>query len=445
MPTVEDNLVLIREKLHDVSGVIWADSELLDWFNDAYGRFLSRTRCVTELYQLDLPPRYAYSYCYEWEDAFTSQGPSRMLLWPGLNAVYRCTGAWEVEFLEGLTPTNSEPGFSQMWERAYATTDRHYQVILPQNHEIIHRVGWNNRALYPTTVRELDELRSKWYLEGTQPHWWTNGTGRINTVELYEVETEYHQSYAPLDYQDYGFARTFSGSRTYAVDSSAANAYGYTDSGTGQALALSPTALISGLGWRYTRAASDSDNSFCAHVWEEELVEGSSTFSSSPGYICTYHWEASFLNQTLPVFGVGTIRSITSPDRQYWAQNASTSAAFYGGIRQFQSGEDALEIWHTVVPRETLQLTDTPDLLPTQAEKYLRYFVLSRAFGRSGPANNAQLAAHYLQRFDQGVATWTKLTNVAKEDQVIVRETADGSGPRRVPLVRLPANFEAVR
>jgi hypothetical protein len=441
MPTVEANLVKIREKLHDTTGFLWSDEELLDWFNDAYVRFLSRTRCVTELYQMDLPPRYAYGYCYEWEDAFTSQGPSRMMLIPALNAVYRCTSAWEVEFIEGFAPETSEQGITQMWERYLVDTDRHYQVSLPQNNEIIHRVAWDNRALYPTTVRELDELRTKWYKQGTQPHWWTNGTGRINTVELYEIETEYHQAYAPLDYQDYGFARTFSGERTYSIDSSASNSYAYATSGDGQALALAPSALLTGLGWRFTRDSSK----FCTHIWEEELLEGSSTFSSSTGYACTYHWEAAMLNQTLPVFGVGTIRSISSPDRQYWAQNASTSAAFYGGVRQFQSSEDALEIWHTVIPREDLTLTDTPDLLPTQAEKYLRYFVWARAFGRSGPAQNLAMSEHYSQRFEMGVGTWAKLTNVAKEDQLFAREQADGEDPRRVPLVRLPSNFEAFR
>jgi hypothetical protein len=442
MPTVEENLVTIREKLHDTSGILWTDEELLKWFNDAYVRFLSQTRCVTELYQLDVPPRYAWTYCYEWEDAFTDQGPSRMMLTPALNAVYRCTGAWEVEFIEGFTPeADTDQGITQMWERYLTDSDRHYQVSLPANHELIHRVAWNNRALYPTTVRELDELRSKWYKQGTQPHWWTNGTGRINTVEIYEIETEYHQAYIPLDYQNYGFARTFSGSRSYGVDSSIANSYGWTDSGTGQALSLASNTLLTGIGWRFTRESSK----YCTYVWEEELLEDSSTFSSSTGYVCTYHWEAAFLNQTLPVFGVGTIRSITSPDRQYWAQNAATSAAFYGGIRQFQSSEEALEIWHTVLPREDLTLTDTPDLLPTQAEKYLRYYVWSRAFGRSGPAQNVQMAEHYMQRFAMGVETWRTLTHVTKEDTVVVREQADGEEPRRVPLVRLPSNFEAFR
>jgi hypothetical protein len=446
MPTVEDNLATIREKLHDTTGLLWTDEELVKWFNDAYLRFLAQTRCVTELYQLDVPPRYAYAYSYEWEDAFTSNGPSRMMFIPALNAVYRCTGAWEVEFIEGFEPeADTDQGITQMWERYLTDSDRHYQVSLPQNHEIIQRVAWNNRVLYPTTVRELDELRSKWYKQGTQPHWWTNGTGRINTVEIYEIETEYHQAYAPLDYADHGFARTFSGDRTYAVHSSAANAYAFTTAGDGQALTLSPTALLTGLGWRFTRVASDSDSSACTHVWEEELLEGSSTFSSSTGYVCTYHWEAAFLNQTLPVFGVGTIRSITSPDRQYWAQNAATSAAFYGGIRQFQSSDEALEIWHTVLPREDLTLADTPDLLPTQAEKYLRYYVWARAFGRSGPAQNLELSAHYTQRFSMGVETWRKLTNVTQEDQVVVREQTDGEAPQRVPLVRLPSNFEAFR
>ena len=443
MGTVSAELSKVRDKLHDATGILWADAELLDWFNDGYVEFLEKTRCVTELYQMDLPPRYAYTYCHEWEDAFCSDGPSRMMLLPALNGVYRCTSAWEVEFLEGVTPTISESGITQMWERSMMSTDRHYQVTLPQNHEIIQRVAFDNKVLYPSTVRELDELRSKWYQQGTQPHWWTNGTGRVNTVELYEIQTEYQQAYAPLDYEDSGFARTFSGNRTYAVDSAVPNAFGYTTSGDGQALDLSGSVLLSGLGWRFTREAGDSDHTFCTHIWEEELLEGSTTFSTSPGYVCTYHWEYVMLNMTPPSFGVGTIRSIESEDRQYWAQNASNSAAFYGGIRQFQSSDDALEIWHTVVPRVDLTLNDTPDLLPAQAHKYLRFFTLAKAFGRQGPGMNLELSGLYKAQFDRGVTTWARLTNIAKEDQILGREMAEDTRSARLPFVRLPATFEA--
>lgn len=441
--TVAAELIKVREKLHDHTGILWADEELLNWFNDAYREFLSKTRCVTELYQMDLPPRYAWTYCYEWEDTFTDQAPSRMMMIPALNGTYRCTSAWEVEFLEGVSPTESLPGITQLWERSFVDTDRHYQVSLPQNHEIIQRVAYDNTVLYPTAVRELDELHSQWYRQGTLPHWWTNGTGRVNTVEIYEIKTDYQQAYAPLDYEDFGFARTFSGSRTYAVDSSVPNAYAYTTSGDGQALDLSPTALLAGLGWRFTKAASDADLTFCTHIWEEELLEGSSTFSESPGYVCTYHWEYAMLNQTPPTFGVGTIRSIESAERQYWAQNASNSAALYGGIRQFQSSDQALEIWHVVVPRVELTADDTPDLLPAQSHKYLRYFVLAKAFGRQGPAMNAALSQHYQERFLRGVSTWSKLTNVSKEDQTMQRDQVEEMPRTRVPLVRLPATFEA--
>lgn len=442
MPTVADILSDARTKLHDPTGLLWGDDELLDWLNDGYEEFCSKTRCVTELYQMDLPPRYAYTYCHEWEDAFCSDGPSRMMMIPALNGVYRCTSAWEVEFLEGLPTTISEQGITQMWERSLMSTDRHYQVTLPQNHEIIQRVAFNNRVLYPSTVRELDELRSKWYQQGTQPHWWTNGTGRVNTVEIYEIQTEYQQSYAPLDYEDFGFARAFSGSRSYAVESTAPNAYAFTSSGDGQSLDLATTALLTGLGWRFTTATSSTGSKFVVHAWEKELLEGSTTFSTSPGYVGTYHWEYVMLNQTPPAFGVGTIRSIESEDRQYWAQNASNSAGFCGSIRQFHSSDDALEIWHTVVPRVDLTDNDTPDLLPAQAHKYLRYFVLAKAFGRQGPGMQLGLSQLYMSQFERGVKTWSRLTNLAKDDQYMQRDTVEQGGRGRMPLVRLPATFE---
>ena len=57
--TVAAELLKVRDKLHDVNGILWTDDELLNWFNDGYVEFLEKTRCVTELYQMDLPPRQA--------------------------------------------------------------------------------------------------------------------------------------------------------------------------------------------------------------------------------------------------------------------------------------------------------------------------------------------------------------------------------------------------
>ena len=443
MATIETILDQAQEKLHD-SGTLWSRNELLRWFNNGYEEFLRVSACVRRFAMIDVPPRYAFTYTHEWEVRFTNQGPSRMMAFPALNAKRRCTALWEVQHLEGVTPSAARVGLTQDWERSHQTdVDHHFIFALPQNHEIVLRVAWDHKKLFPVTVRELDSLDTGWMRLVGEPRWWTNGTGRINSVEVFEVRTDYGQAYAHWEYE-HGVPRGFDGSRTYAVDSTVENGYAYTTSGDSQALTLSNPRLLSGVGSRVTRKASDSATSFCMQTWEEDTVEAASTIRTG-GTIGTYRWEYLQHGADAVSFGVGTIRSITSADRWYWAQNQGMSTNnMLGIVRGFASSEDAVEVTEVVVPDVDLQEEDSPDLLPTQAQKYLRFYVLSRAFGRTGPGQNFKLAGHYEQRFERGVQFFKKLADVAYKDHVYTREMADDRDPSRVSFVRFPSTFESV-
>src|SRR5437867_5284382 len=208
---ISSQITRIREQLHDSTGMLWNDAELLRWFNDAYREFLVQTRCVRRLTLIDVPPRYAYTHCYEWESRHTANGPARMMLFLGRNAHVSCTMTWEVAQVEGTTVAVGRTGVTQDWERSYVTdVDQHFVYALPHNRDVILRVAWNHRLQLPTTVRELDELDTGWMRLVGEPHWWTGGTGRINSVELFEIRTDYTQNYEWVN-EEHGFARSFSG------------------------------------------------------------------------------------------------------------------------------------------------------------------------------------------------------------------------------------------
>lgn len=530
MSTVANDLDLIQARLHD-DGALWSRTELLRWYNWAIAELIDRSQCLRRIHLIDLPARFSGTFSYEWEDRYVT-GPSWMCLLPCMDTTRRGTYLWEAEQVEGVTASSAFNGLTQQWERDYlGDTDRYYEFALPKLTDVIYRVAWNGKWLGPVSVREFDNVTDRWMRAIGEPRWWTPGTGRIKTLQVYEIQTTYIQNYRHWEFEDYGFARFFSGDRTYTVSSSITdNAWAYTSSGDSDSFTvptstfLNPWAytqtwesayapggynftinytmnlagqtmtyvhpwegfkvggpmipvdsstpgkrgmfsweahfggvgtvttagplptntghpvLPSGMGWRFTQAATDTSRSFVTQPWEAQVVQGATSFPAG-GTVGTYGWEAIFGAPTLE-FGVGTIRSMVSPDRQYWGvQSGIDTYGLCGGLRDLRSSENALQVWHSVAQEVDLVESDTPDLIPAPMQKYCRYFALAKAYGRPGEGQQLALSLHYTERYDRGVKVLKKLTDQANKDRVWRRQ--DDSGFRgRTPLVRLPSNFE---
>ena len=100
----------------------------------------------------------------------------------------------------------------------------------------------------------------------------------------------------------------------------------------------------------------------------------------------------------------------------------------------------ALEV---VVPLVDVGETDAPVLIPAPLQKYLRYYVLSRAFGREGEGQRLDLAQHYEARFQRGAQLLKRFGDSAHADRVFRRQEPN-LGRGRPPLVRLPSEFERI-
>ena len=667
--TVAADLALIEARLHD-DNAVWPRAELLRLYNDAYRQLLAQAQAVRRWRPTDLPGRHTFGITQEWEAASASRGTVRKPTHAMLAEAYQGTSLWEIEAVEGITPTTSLGGHTQEWERAYRSgdSDLHFRFSFPRNHERVVRLEWQNRKLHPVGVRELDDSDSRWYAQIGEPRWWTTGTGRVRSVELYEIATAYLQTYA-LPTTPEGIAREFAGSRTWAVEvpiehptsyaytSSAdvptllsglgsrvtrrASASGYlgevladlplvywrlgessgtvaaaargdtagTYSGsptlgqtglvtgdtavrfdgvndyvdvTGTAVTLSangatawsvecwvqttatpvtgvplffvakpksafyayalyldaqaPGKLIAAFGLPGTAilatslttvndglphhivatrdaagvtiyvdgrldataasaaAISDDDNFsvrigalgpefagiegyvaatidevalytsalspvrvaahyaagvgatttpvYAIHVWEEEFLEGETTFTASVT-IGTYTWEHQFGAERL-VLAVGQARSVSSTARQYLPVTSdATLGTLLGHIVDWRSSEDAVFALEVVVPDAELVAADTPDLIPSQMTKYLRFYVLSRAFGRPGEGRQPILADFYGRRFQRGVDLFRAMGDVARTDRTFQRQETVPSRTRP-PYVRLPATFPSV-
>src|SRR3990172_1736685 len=436
MGTVDSDLDKVEEKLHD-SNVLWTRAELLRLYNDGYRQLMAQSGAFSRILPLDVPGRHTYSCLYQWEDRHVTG----TYWFPGLatlTATRQAMYAWEVEMLEGLTPTNSLQGITYQWERAHSgDVQAHFEFGFPKEHERVRRLAWDDKLLIPVAVREFDEVDDAWMRRVGEPTWWTTGLGRSRTVEVYEIRTDYVQGWELFAYEN-GIPREFSG-RTYSVqvgNGFPGTSYAYATSGDADGITY--YGLLSGLGWRFTKVAATASNGFCVHIWEKQQLDGTTLTASET--IGTYSWEDEFGAPTIH-FGVGLVRGATRPDRQYLPLvTDATVMSLLGSARDWRSTENALSALEVVIPQQDLTEDDEPALIPEQMQKYLRYYVLSRAFGREGEGQKPEMAAHYEARFKRGVALMKRLAHVAHKDRIYARDMPSES-PSRPPLVRLPSEF----
>lgn len=445
MGLISDDLDAIQARLND-SGDIWPREELLRWYQDGYRKLLADSGAVRRFVPLELPPRVNYSGTSHWESSHTTGTHRKFTI--TTKSKREVTYQWEIEQEEGVTPTNSKVAFTQDWERAYGDeSDRHYRIYFPREHDRLKRLTWDDRKMLPVSVRELDHAIRGWMRETGFPGHWTVGVGKSNTYEVFAIRTAYNQAYIMGDDLDAGIPRRFSGSRTYSsslTPEHPGNGYAYTslaDSDHLTQLGDKPL-VLDGMGWRFTQEASvnssdSTKNDFHGtQVWEKEIQEGKTTFTTG-ATVGTYKWEEDFGAQNIG-FPTGVIKGMSSPDRQYLPIIGDSSPfLFVGAARQWGSSQDALMALEVVVPEfPNLMEGDRPELIPSQMQKYLKFYVLSVAWGRDGEGHQKGLSIHYKTRFDRGVAFFRKLGDVTFRDREYQREM-EKEIDRRPPRPRL--------
>jgi len=445
--TIEAELDKVQSVLHD-NGTVWTRAELLRWFNDGYQEFVARGQGETRWQVMDVPGRVAYSMTYAWEDRHANGATTWRALLPTMNQRYDVSTFWEVEHLGNVTPSKTLDGFTQLWERSHSDeTNRHFRFVFPKDHDRIKQILFDDQPLRAVDTRTLDASHDDWMRDSGDILFYTLGLGRLKSIELYELETEYRQGYELIGAD--GIPRRLSGDRTYteAIEEPAlvSNTWGYTNDGEQEALSWHDSnhagSALPSLGRKLTRSPTSTYHPL--HEWEEEHVGGETSFTNG-STVNAYSWESLF-DGTAWEFPLGTIRRVVSEDRQYWGvSEESEGGAFYGKAIQWQTTVNGLAVLSVVTPRFELAEDDTPDLMPSPLTKYLRWYTLGRAYSREGEGSVSLLGQHYMDLFERGVLLFKRLSDVARRDRVLVREL-DAAPPRRIPRPRLPNEYPAVR
>lgn len=235
--SVREDLDWCQEFLRDApymsaDGELWTRQELLDAYLDAYRELLT-TASPRRWTGLSVPPQFTVTGTFPWESQFSHGGTFWQWTFQGATGGYAATSLWELEQMEGYTPSVGSEGISQGWERQFINpTYTPFRFALPRNHGDIVRMWYNHRILLPVSVRELDSTYRQWTSIGNYPVAWTTGTGDDRTFEAYEVQTiptnDYEYVWDQPSYYLRGMVRHISGARTYTVvnDSHATQAVG---------------------------------------------------------------------------------------------------------------------------------------------------------------------------------------------------------------------------
>jgi hypothetical protein len=441
---IADELDRIQSYLQDAAtlgtdGILWSREELLRYYNEGYRQLLTDTQAVRRFVALDMPGRFSAAITYDWEQRYTNGGTYWQWTWPAENGTYVSSTLGDIPVLEDTTTLPTSEGITQQWERRFLNPQhQYYRFALPRNNDRIVKLWYNHRLLLPNVTRTLDRYEAHWMSLAGEPVLWTQGVGRNRTMEIYEILTGDAQSYAYRS-GPYGFARTFSGSRTYVnrTEATPLIAYGYTTNGEGVRSGLS------GMGRRWTRDPSTSI--YAAFAWETQWLTTHIATGVTSAVAMTAPWEARFAGKA-PIFPLGHAQHISSPERQYLGYPPSGVATLWGVARTWGSSANNLILLEVIGPEiPDLQEEETPELLPPQWLKYLRFYVLARAWSREGEGRQLVLAAYAQERYQYGVKQLQRLSWLSHKDQELARATEAMPVERRRPQrPRLPSTYPRV-
>jgi hypothetical protein len=139
MATWAEIITRLRRKLRDPDGLIWADAELLVYWNEAAREIALKTGYLVRVEAHPYPPKYDYAYTHPWEREFIEGDGHQALLENQAGGNVICH-PWEAAYwLEDAEPTG-DAGMrtTQPWEVFYADTPA--DVVIVPLHEQFHKM-----------------------------------------------------------------------------------------------------------------------------------------------------------------------------------------------------------------------------------------------------------------------------------------------------------------
>ena len=354
-----------------------------------------------------------------------------------------------------FAPAAAAEGITQGWEHSFVhPADTPFRFALDRAHVRIEKLWYDHRLLVPVEVRELDWTYTNWYALGNYPHAWTTGTGGMRQYELYEAQTTDTRAYSVVRDRFLsggvgdGMLRYLGGVRTYvaspAPPATVTIGFAWTCQGDSQAFRAPGLPWIRlvlyGQGLRLTGDPVTTSEQ-AVHAWERAQLMGTTPTTETAPVGC-YPWECQYGATVIPV-ATGAIREVQSPDRQYFPVVAWPDQVPLGKIDDVHSSAGNLLCLETIEPDAPALLEqDVPGMVPGPLQKYLRYYVLYRAFNRQGEGYMPQLASVWQARYQMGALVLQQFGWLQRADHTQARQPVSVRG--RPPRPRLPSHYPSL-
>lgn len=432
----------VLKRLND-DGTLFTRAEVTRWLSEGLRRIAVQSKHARTFTALDMPPRHFTAITHQWESNLAN-GSYRKWTFTHQNGQRECTFLWEAQAADEAPIESHLRAVSNLWEitTQAGEVDAPYRFYLPKNESIVYSVWHDHERLISATTSTLDTLEDRWWSIDGEPFLYTQGLGPSETFEIFEIDTEYRQSYDHVD-RNQGFPRSFSGDRTYSVDSES-HEWGYAYAWNGESAA--PSTQLTGIGRRFTQGpehdtVNDEQGFFYTHDWEGQQHRGEEvTVSTFVAETNPLRFDPDVDPPVGELFNLaqGIFRKGVSTSRQYFP---SSQWNVLGGCRAFGSSDDAVLVWHSVLPPDTPSEEAEINIIPDQVRKYLIYYAMGVLLNRQGEGYDPALAEHYNLRASRGPILMHKLGNVSRAATTYTRGVTGRSTERGNRLPRLPSNF----
>jgi hypothetical protein len=159
-------------------------------FNDEQYALQNTLGQLEEVKVVMMPPKMQSFYMYDWEWPHNDNSNGEVIQhWYYDDGEQKLGNQlWEIEHLEGLTPTTNAAGhnYNQPWEAWHASTPNEpAPVPFPSNFNRAKFVAWDRKPLEPITLRELQDRDMTWRTRAGQPAYYFRDEELSNRHYLY--------------------------------------------------------------------------------------------------------------------------------------------------------------------------------------------------------------------------------------------------------------------
>lgn len=173
MTTFAQSETRLRRFLRDPEALIWSSADLMAYFNDAQVELAMKTGLLVRVENHYYPPRYDYSYTYDWELEYM-EGTRYQALQMNQPTGDVITYAWEAGYwLSDIQTEDEDWRYTQPWEAYHCEKAESPAVPLHSKFDKMLFISYDENRIDPIDKREL-EANDPFYKDrvGLVTHYW---------------------------------------------------------------------------------------------------------------------------------------------------------------------------------------------------------------------------------------------------------------------------------